>query len=71
MATQGQRQRRPGRYSANPTAAVVISVIVVLLGIWMVRVSGEEVANAFGWMMIVIGIIGALANLYIRTKWRP
>lgn len=60
----------PRRLSANPTIAVVISVAVVLLGIWMVRGSSSEVETAFGWMMIVVGFLGAAANLYIRHQWR-
>lgn len=60
----------PGGKRANPTAAAVVAVIVLLAGIWMIRQAETQVATAFGWMMVVIGVLGAAANLYIRQKWR-
>ncbi|MFV0457942.1 MAG: hypothetical protein ACK5MT_04105 [Actinomycetales bacterium] len=62
--------RNPGGARANPTAAVVVSLIVLVMGIWMIRTQTSALSDAFGTMLVVIGVVGAAANLYIRHKWR-
>lgn len=60
----------PKSWRANPTAAVVVSVVVALMGLWMIRGSTSELETVFGWFLVLVGVLGGAANLYIRHRWR-
>lgn len=54
---------------ANPTAAIVVGILLVLAGLFLVRGDGQ-VVNLLGWVFIVVGVGSAVLNFFLRNKMR-
>jgi hypothetical protein len=58
------------RITGGPGAGVVGSLVVMGLGYWMtVRSAGTDLAT-FGWLLVLVGAIGLVANLVVGTRMR-
>jgi hypothetical protein len=58
------------RIGLGPGAGVVGSLIVMGLGIWMaITRTGTDMAT-FGWLLVLVGAVGVVANLVVGTRMR-
>lgn len=57
--------------STNPVVGAVVSVALCVLGLYML-VSGSSNSAPWGWLFLVVGVLGVVANigLYLRTRSR-
>jgi hypothetical protein len=58
------------RIGLGPGAGVVGSLIVMGLGIWMaITRTGTDLAT-FGWLLVLVGAVGLVANLVVGMRMR-
>lgn len=53
----------------SPVAGIAISALIVCVGIFMTTGSGST--SGIGWMLVVVGALGIIANVLIRRSRRP
>jgi hypothetical protein len=54
----------------GPTAGVIGSLIVMVLGIAITRQAAGTDLVAFGWLLLLVGALGVVANLVVRARMR-
>ncbi|MGD9526697.1 hypothetical protein [Pseudonocardia sp.] len=50
--------------------AFVVSLLVVLVGLWIVWGYGSSEMGPIGWMFIGVGVLGFVSNLVLRDRLR-
>ncbi len=58
------------RIGSAPGAGVVGSLIVMGLGYWMTVTSAGTDLATFGWLLVLVGAVGVVANLVLGTRMR-
>jgi hypothetical protein len=54
----------------GPGAGIVGSLIVMGLGTWMtMTASGTDLAT-FGWLLVLVGALGVVANVMVGNRMR-
>jgi hypothetical protein len=54
----------------GPGAGIVGGLVLMGLGVWMaVTRTGTDLAT-FGWLLVLVGAIGVVANLLVGTRMR-
>jgi hypothetical protein len=57
------RKRRMG-----PTAGVVGSLLVLVLGIVITFQAAGTDLETFGWLLVLVGVVGAIANFVVGAR---
>ena len=60
------RRKRVG----NPLAAAIVGLVVVGMGVYLIVRGDSDVARVFGTLLILFGGAGAVANLWLRRRFR-
>ena len=54
----------------GPTAGVVGSLIIMVLGVVIaLQAAGTDLAT-FGWLLVLVGAVGVVANLVVGARMR-
>lgn len=54
----------------NPLAAAIVGIVVAGMGLYLIVRGDTEVARVFGVLLVVFGGVGAVANLWLRRRFR-
>ena len=54
----------------GPVAGVVGSLVVMGLGVWIAVGRPDSDLATFGWLLVLIGSVGVVANLVVGTRMR-
>lgn len=60
------RRRKVG----NPLVAAIVGVIIAGMGVYLIVRGTGEVPLVFGILLIVFGLGGSIANLWLRQRFR-
>jgi uncharacterized membrane protein YdfJ with MMPL/SSD domain len=52
------------------TISIVASAIVMIFGVYLGLTKSEAEASALGWILAVVGAVGLVVNLFLRTRMR-
>ena len=52
-------------------APVVVSALIALAGVYLVRNGVADGMVLIGWMLLVLGVLALLGNLYLRSRGIP
>jgi amino acid permease len=52
------------------TVSIVASAIVMIFGVYLGLTTSATEASAFGWLLAVVGAVGLVVNLFLRTRLR-
>jgi hypothetical protein len=52
------------------TVSIVASVIVMIFGVYLGLTKSATDASALGWILAVVGAVGLVVNLLVRTRMR-
>ncbi len=55
---------------AQVTVSIVASAIVMIFGIYLGLTRSAADASALGWILAVVGAVGLVVNLVLRTRMR-
>ena len=54
----------------NPLAAAIVGVVIAGMGLFLIVRGDSDVARVFGSLLILFGVVGAVANLWLRRRFR-
>jgi hypothetical protein len=60
------QRRQPGR----PVAALVVSGVLVLAGMWFALGDPAGEVAPLGWTFVVVGVVGLVVNLVLLDRLR-
>lgn len=60
------RRKRVG----NPLAAAIVSVVIAGMGLYLIARGDSDVPRVFGSLLVLFGVAGAVANLWLRRRFR-
>ena len=58
------------RKVGNPLAAAIVGLVIAGMGVYLIVRGNSEVARVFGILLIIFGAVGAVANLWLRRRFR-
>ena len=61
---------RPKLFGVSFLGAVVGSVLLAAAGLWLLLYQGDSEFGAFGWVLLVVGVLFTVVNVVLRNRTR-